>query len=356
MCPTNQILIAICLFFLTGHFSNITNMEQCTSCISVFGLGWNSNPAQTSCEPLPQNYLAWNETLSTSLLTTSGIFSLLNLIALSLFIKFRNSYVIKGSNRKLTYVLFGILFSCFLSPFVYIGHPNQLMCVIQPTYITLVLTSLMLAILFKTYRILVIFELPPTSLVNIHTDRKLRDRRHFFCLLAVGVFVFGVMCVTTYMITPRVTFHYSDSDAVFIDCGHNWEYLNYVAVSIFGTLTIVSVYMAYRVRKLPENFNEAHQISSAVFILFLVWIVTLIAILTPQAQKKTAYFCISIQVKALVVLLFMILPKLKVVLCNPSKDTPEAIRLQTIAYVMKEQSKPRNDSTSTISTISNLNL
>jgi hypothetical protein len=86
----------------------------------------------------------------------SFLFFLITLFVLAVFIKYRDTPVVKGSNRNLSYVLLTAIALCYVLPFLYIGIPTNLSCAVQPVYFGFVFTLCVAIMLTKTQRLLTV--------------------------------------------------------------------------------------------------------------------------------------------------------------------------------------------------------
>ncbi|XP_014776547.1 metabotropic glutamate receptor 2 [Octopus bimaculoides] len=309
-----------------GQFTNAYNMASCLNCTERFGTGWGSNKNYTSCEELPQDFLSWNGHFAVGSLLFSSSCLLFTLIVLSFFVKYRHSHIVKGSNRELTYVLFVSLILSIFSPYVYIGRPTHTRCMLQPNYLSFVMSSSVLVIYFKTDRILCIFNAKPTTIDNLHLEKRKRDRLQILCFLVIELIICGSLAASTYFHQPTVDFYTVQDTSVSLGCSLAWYHQHAVAFVWFTILILGSIYKAYRVRKLPENFNEARQINFTLFILFLIWVLVSVGVANePNHGVCSSYICIAAQLHTLVVLVFMLIPKLRIIIFQPTKNSTEAI-------------------------------
>lgn len=327
-------------FLYLGQFTNAYNMASCLNCTEHFGAGWGSNKNYTSCEKLPQNFLSWNGHFAIICLFLSSSCLLFTFIIISFFLKYRNSHIIKGSNRELTCVLFLSLILSILSPYVYIGRPTHIRCMLQPNYLSFVMSSSVLVIYFKTDRILCIFNAKPTTIDNLHLEKRKRDRLQILCFLVIELIICGSLATSTYFHQPTVDYYTVLDTSVSLGCSLAWYHQHAVAFVWFTVLILGSIYKAYRVRKLPENFNEARQINFALFILFLIWVLVSVGVANESNHGIcSSYICIAAQFHTLVVLVFMLIPKLRIIIFQPTKNSTEAVRKQTMEYMIRKQSK-----------------
>jgi hypothetical protein len=96
----------------------------------------------------------------------------------------------------------------------------------------------------------------------------------------------------------------------------------------------VCSFLAFKARKLPENFNEAKHLSFSMFMLCLVWIVCLPAYFGSHGKSRISIMCFAAIFAALFILGFMFFPKIRIILFQAEKNDPNYVREQTIQHTM----------------------
>lgn len=319
---------------VAGTFTNSTNQEACSSCKEVFGKGWTNNTNNTSCVELPLEYLTWNDTLAIVASAISLLLFVADVFCLGVFIRYRETPVVKGSNRELTFLLLVFLGLCFLNPFLYIGMPNDVLCKVQPNVFGFVYTFCISVMFTKTRRILMVFSAKMSSLSAIHSDRRRSEQKQVLLLVTMTLVEGSIVGISTYLMSPEVAYDYSKPRRVIVDCGTPWLTIHLIAMSYTCLIAIVCTFLAFKARKLPEAFNEARSISFTMFVMILVWIGSIPAYLGSHGKARTAWFCFSATFAALPKLLFLIVPKVRIILFYPEKNRADVVRSQTTNHIL----------------------
>ncbi|XP_064652864.1 metabotropic glutamate receptor 3-like isoform X2 [Lineus longissimus] len=319
-----------CVTCERGEISNVSNSGVCMDC----PLGETNNSDHTECVEMPLEFLRWDDVAAIFAMVLSFLFFLITLFVLAVFIKYRDTPVVKGSNRNLSYVLLTAIALCYVLPFLYIGIPTDLSCAVQPVYFGFVFTLCVAIMLTKTQRLLTVFYARFSALVRSRSSRFKHEHKQaaFVTGLTLIALIIGVTC--SLILTPEAVRDYSFPDIVVIRCGSDWFAVQLISMSYVAFLSIVCSFLAFKARKLPENFNEAKHLSFSMFMLCLVWIVCLPAYFGSHGKSRTSIMCFAAIFAALFILGFMFFPKIRIILFQAEKNDPNYVREQTIQHTM----------------------
>uniref|UniRef100_UPI001A9F5C89 vomeronasal type-2 receptor 26-like n=1 Tax=Ictidomys tridecemlineatus TaxID=43179 RepID=UPI001A9F5C89 len=90
-----------CVFCPEGHISNQTDAEQCVQCPAHE----HPNSERNRCLPKVVTFLAYEAPLGMALACTALCFSALTAAVLGVFVKHRDTPIVKANNRALSYIL-----------------------------------------------------------------------------------------------------------------------------------------------------------------------------------------------------------------------------------------------------------
>jgi len=305
--------------------------DACTKCQE----GFVSNAQRTSCVKLKSDYLAWSngEGISATVLSVIGLF--ISISVLAVFYKYRDTAVVKASNRELSFVHLGCIVAIFVLPFVMIGKPTVAGCTVLPLFFGIPFTLCTAIMLLKTDRLLRIFK--ARSRLTAGGSYLISNKMQ--AIVAAVMTLVPVTLTTIWFIVhpPEVIAEVDLSREGWqvLSCGASNELLNIVILGYVLVLALLCTYFAFKARKLPENFNEAKFICFAMFAFCVFWLSFFPAFYDSTGSTRNFVFCVAVLGSGYAVLCIMYAPKLRVILFHPESNTTEAFRATTMVAMKK---------------------
>ncbi|NWI53922.1 CASR protein, partial [Calyptomena viridis] len=312
-----------------GEYSDETDASACDKCPEDY---WSSEN-HTSCIPKQIEFLAWTEPfgIALTLFAVLGIF--LTSFVLGVFTKFRNTPIVKATNRELSYLLLFSLLCCFSSSLFFIGEPQNWTCRLRQPAFGISFVLCISCILVKTNRVLLVFEAKiPTSL-----HRKWWGLNLQFLLVFLCTFVQIVICVIWLYTAPPSSYrnHELEDEIIFITCHEGSLMALGFLIGYTCLLAAICFFFAFKSRKLPENFNEAKFITFSMLIFFIVWISFIPAYASTYGKFVSAVEVIAILAASFGLLACIFFNKVYIILFKPSRNTIEEVRCSTAAHAFK---------------------
>ncbi|KFQ09079.1 Extracellular calcium-sensing receptor, partial [Haliaeetus albicilla] len=312
-----------------GEYSDETDASACDKCPEDY---W-SNENHTSCIPKQIEFLSWTEPfgIALTLFAVLGIF--LTSFVLGVFTKFRNTPIVKATNRELSYLLLFSLLCCFSSSLFFIGEPQNWTCRLRQPAFGISFVLCISCILVKTNRVLLVFEAKiPTSL-----HRKWWGLNLQFLLVFLCTFVQIVICVIWLYTAPPSSYrnHELEDEIIFITCQVGSLMALGFLIGYTCLLAAICFFFAFKSRKLPENFNEAKFITFSMLIFFIVWISFIPAYASTYGKFVSAVEVIAILAASFGLLACIFFNKVYIILFKPSRNTIEEVRCSTAAHAFK---------------------
>lgn len=306
-----------------------TDASACDKCPDDF---W-SNENHTSCIAKEIEFLAWTEPfgIALTLFAVLGIF--LTAFVLGVFIKFRNTPIVKATNRELSYLLLFSLLCCFSSSLFFIGEPQDWTCRLRQPAFGISFVLCISCILVKTNRVLLVFEAKiPTSF-----HRKWWGLNLQFLLVFLCTFMQIVICVIWLYTAPPSSYrnHELEDEIIFITCHEGSLMALGSLIGYTCLLAAICFFFAFKSRKLPENFNEAKFITFSMLIFFIVWISFIPAYASTYGKFVSAVEVIAILAASFGLLACIFFNKVYIILFKPSRNTIEEVRCSTAAHAFK---------------------
>ncbi|KAF7234889.1 Vomeronasal type-2 receptor 26 [Varanus komodoensis] len=180
-----------------GKVSDKKDMDNCFECSEEQYPSWN----QDTCIPknIYMQYYAepWGISLALIAMLLSGLTSLV----LAIFVKHKDTPIVKANNRDLTYTLLISLLFCFLSPFLFIGQPTKVTCFLQQPAFSIVFSLAVASVLAKTVTVVLAFM---ATKPGSNVWRKLPDSFNEAKFITFSMLVFcsvWLLFVPTYLST-----------------------------------------------------------------------------------------------------------------------------------------------------------
>ena len=260
-----------------------------------------------------------------------GIF--LTAFVLGVFIKFRNTPIVKATNRELSYLLLFSLLCCFSSSLFFIGEPQDWTCRLRQPACGISFVLCISCILVKTNRVLLVFEAKiPTSF-----HRKWWGLNLQFLLVFLCTFMQIVICAIWLNTAPPSSYrnHELEDEIIFITCHEGSLMALGFLIGYTCLLAAICFFFAFKSRKLPENFNEAKFITFSMLIFFIVWISFIPAYASTYGKFVSAVEVIAILAASFGLLACIFFNKVYIILFKPSRNTIEEVRCSTAAHAFK---------------------
>uniref|UniRef100_A0A3B4GCZ9 Extracellular calcium-sensing receptor n=1 Tax=Pundamilia nyererei TaxID=303518 RepID=A0A3B4GCZ9_9CICH len=315
-----------------GEYSNHKDASVCAKCPNN---SW-SNGNHTFCFLKEVEFLSWTEPFGIALAICAVLGVVLTAFVIGVFVRFRNTPIVKATNRELSYVLLFSLICCFSSSLIFIGEPQDWTCRLRQPAFGVSFVLCISCILVKTNRVLLVFEAKiPTSL-----HRKWWGLNLQFLLVFLCTFVQVMICVVWLYNAPPSSYQNHDIDEIiFITCNEGSVMALGFLIGYTCILAAICFFFAFKSRKLPENFTEAKFITFSMLIFFIVWISFIPAYFSTYGKFVSAVEVIAILASSFGMLACIFFNKVYIILFKPSRNTIEEVRCSTAAHAFKVAAK-----------------
>ncbi|XP_076002210.1 extracellular calcium-sensing receptor-like [Genypterus blacodes] len=308
-----------CIPCADGTIANSTGSTDCTPCAQEY---W-SNEKKDKCILKSIEFLSYHEPMGIAITVVSLLGALLSLSTMFVFIRYKETPVIKASNSELSCFLLFSLFMCFLCPLTFIGRPTVWTCMLRHTAFGVTFALCMSCVLGKTIIVVTAFKatIPGNKMAGKFGPAQQR------IIVGSCTFIQIVICVLWLTVNPPfpdMVFQYSSANIV-LECNTGSEAAYDAVLGYIGLLAIVCLVLAVLARKLPDNFNEAKFITFSMMIFCAVWITFIPAYVSSPGKYTVAVEIFAILSSAFGLLMSIFAPKCYIILIRPERNTKKHI-------------------------------
>ncbi|XP_060232169.1 vomeronasal type-2 receptor 116-like, partial [Meriones unguiculatus] len=308
-----------CAFCPEQHISNQTDQQECITCPSHE----YPNPERNNCLPKAVTFLSFEDPLGMALACTAMCFSVSTIAVLGVFLKHRESAIVKANNRTLSYTLLISILLCFLCSFLFIGRPNTTSCILQQITFAFVFTLAISTILAKTITVILAFRVMKPG----RTMRRLFVSGVYNAVIPICVLIQFILSGVWLGTSPP----YIDTDEhsvhahVIILCNKGSVTAFYCVLAYLGTLALGSFTVAFLVRNLPDTFNEAKFLTFSMLVFLSVWVIFIPVYQSTKGKAVVAVEVFSILASSAGLLGCIFFPKCYIILLRPDKNSLRCI-------------------------------
>uniref|UniRef100_A0A8C1TP37 G-protein coupled receptors family 3 profile domain-containing protein n=1 Tax=Cyprinus carpio TaxID=7962 RepID=A0A8C1TP37_CYPCA len=313
-------------FLLNSHL--LTDAIECTVCPDEF---W-SNPEKDQCVPKIVEFLSYEDPLGISLTTASLLGTCICAVVMVIFCHHHNTPIVRANNSELSFLLLLSLKMCFLCVLLFIGQPQLWTCQLRHAVFGISFVLCISSILVKTMVVIAVFKSSrPEGRSAMKWFGAAQQRCTVLVLTALQVVICAVW-LSTASPTPHKNNQYIRSKIVY-ECAIGSVAVFSMLLGYIGLLAAVSFLLAFLVRNLPDNFNEAKFITFSMLIFCAVWIAFVPAYVSSPGKYAVAVEIFAILASSFGLLVAIFAPKCYIILLRnyvtPWQQYPTKRRLHT---------------------------
>ncbi|XP_076996418.1 vomeronasal type-2 receptor 116-like [Tamandua tetradactyla] len=298
-------------------------MDQCFKCLDCH----YPNSERDRCLQKAVSFLACGDPVGAALACTALCISLLTAVVLGIFVKHRDTPIVRANNQTLNYILLISLLLCFLCSLDFIGHLNTATCILQQVAFGVVFTVAVFTVLAKTLTVILAFK--ATTLGRRMRQWLVSGAPNSViptCSL-IQLTLCGLWLGTSPPFLDRDT-HFEHGSSI-IECNKGSVTAFYCVLGFLGTLALGSFTLAFLARNLPDAFNEAKLLTCSMLGFCSVWVTFLPVFHSSKGKVMVAVEVFSILASSAGLLGCIFAPKCYIILLRPERNTLMGIRDKT---------------------------
>ncbi|XP_031758667.1 vomeronasal type-2 receptor 26-like [Xenopus tropicalis] len=308
-----------CVLCADGEMSNITDAQICMKCSKYE----KSNSVRNRCIPRNIDYLSYGDQLGSTLSSISVILSVTCAVILGIFIKYRETPIVRANNRYLSCLLLISLMLCFLCTLLFIGRPTQICCLLRQVTFGIVFTISVSSVLAKTLTVIIAFNATkPGSKLKKYVGTQLAIILVIACSL-VEIVMSAVWMASNPPFPEADTL--SDPDYIILLCNEGSVTFFFCIIGYMGTLALLSFIAAFLAKDFPDRFNEAKNITFSMLGFCSVWVAFVPAYLSSKGSRMVAVEIFAILSSSAGLLACIFIPKCYIIFLKPELNTKETI-------------------------------
>ncbi|XP_053561596.1 vomeronasal type-2 receptor 26-like [Bombina bombina] len=302
-----------------GEITNTTDMESCWHCPED---QW-SNAKRNKCILRKIDFLSNEEPLGLTLALMTAAFTGFTAIVLTIFVKYKKTPIVKANNLNLSYTLLLSLILSFLCPFLFIGQPTRVSCLLRQVVFGNSFAVGVSCVLAKTVIVILAFNATKPN----PKQTKQFGKNTSSSLVLVCSSGEGIICVVWLLYSPPFLYNNSQVEVgkIIAECNEGSTIAFYLVIGYIGFLALLSFFVAFLARKLPDTFNEAQYITFSMLVFCCVWISFIPAYLSTKGKYMVVVEIFAILASAAGLLFCIFFPKCYIILIKPELNTRVAL-------------------------------
>ncbi|KAL6093145.1 hypothetical protein STEG23_010505 [Scotinomys teguina] len=248
----------------------------------------------------------------------------LAVLVLGVFLKHRDSPVVKANNRSLSYLLLLSLCLCALCALLFLGRPSVTTCLLRQTTFAVVFTVAVSSVLAKTLTVVLAFRVTrPGDKIQICLSPG-----DSTSVVLIASFIQVVLCGAWLATSPSLPDRdmVSEPQHIVIQCQEGSGVFFFCVLGYLGFLALGTFSVALLARALPDVFNETKFLTFSMLLFCSVWTAFLPLYHSARGKSTVAVEIFSILASTAGLLGGIFIPKCYIILLKPERNTPACIR------------------------------
>ncbi|XP_053566925.1 vomeronasal type-2 receptor 26-like [Bombina bombina] len=306
-----------------GEITNVTaDMDSCIRCPDD---QW-SNPRRDKCVSRIIEFLSHHDPLGIVFAVSAISLTAVTVTVFVIFIRHKETPVVRANNQNLSYVLLISLMMSFLCSFLFIGRPTKISCLLRQAAFGNIFTVAVSCVLAKTAIVIFAFRATkPDSRMRRGFGKNISSSLILICSFG-EVFICVVWVIYS---APFPEFNTQVEIAkTILQCNEGSITAFYFSIGYMGLLALFSFSVAFLARKLPDTYNEAQYITFSMLVFCCVWVTFIPAYLSTKGKYMVAVEIFAILASGAGLLCCIFMPKCYIILMRPDLNVRVSIKVE----------------------------
>ncbi|CAH1776113.1 unnamed protein product [Owenia fusiformis] len=315
------------------------NGEECKEC----PYGTRPSEKKDRCLPIPEEYLRYNSGIAITAMAISTIGIIATSYIIIVFIKYKDTPVVKASGRELSFVLLIGILMCYALTFLLVAKPTDIICGSQRIGVGFCFSICYAAVLTKTNRIARIFR---SGKRTAKRPKFISPKSQLIICASVVAVQIIIGAIWLVLRPPKSTYHFPTREENQLVCESAIGPQYIIGFMYPIVLIMVCTFYAFLTRRIPEAFNESKHIGFTMYTTCIIWLafVPIYFSTANNIEIRLATMCFSISLSGTVLLACMFTPKLYIIILHPERNIRQSMMSGKLTSKTNNSNSARMDS------------